>query len=63
MDDIPKSGRKSKCTPTNVTAVRNVLDRDRKSTLRQIARDVSLSYSTARKIVQKKLLCKKRPSK
>ncbi len=63
MDDIPKSGRKSKCTPANVTAVRNVLNRDRKSTLRQITRDMSLSYSTARKIVKKKLLCKKHPSK
>lgn len=63
VDDKPKSGAPRKRTAAKIQQVRDLVNRDKRSTLRELSRDSGLSFGCVRKVVKDDLGLKKKPAK
>ncbi len=62
-DDCPKSGAPKKRTAAKIQQINNIIQQDRRSSLRELARQSGQSYGATRKVVKEDLSLKKKPAK
>ena len=62
-NDLPHNLGLRKATPQKVQQLRAVLNRDKRATCRQLARQVGLSNGTVHKVLRKDLKLRKKPTK
>ncbi len=62
-EDLPKSSAPKKRTAAKINVVCNLIHRDCRSTLRQLAQDSNLSFGSTRRLVNEDLKMRKVPAK